>query len=63
MTTIALRWAWIAFLTIDALLLIGSHPAFAASVAAPALPPHVPAVLLGGLGLLITSMTGQRLRR
>jgi len=63
MMTIALRRAWIAFVMIDALLLITVHSAVAAPAVAPTLPLHLPAVLLGGLGLLVTSLTGQRVRR
>ena len=62
MTTITVRQAWIAFLTIDALLLLGTGSAMAASVSPPAIPMHLPAVLLGGLGLLVTTLTGRRAR-
>ena len=62
MTTITVRQAWIAFLTIDALLLLGTGSAMAASATPPAIPMHLPAVLLGGLGLLVTTLTGRRAR-
>ena len=62
MTTIARR-AWVAFVTIGALLLLVTGSAEAAQIAAPATSMHIPAVLLGGLGLLVTSLTGQRIRR
>lgn len=64
MMAIALRRIWIGFLLIDALLLLGARSAVAAPVAAPAglLHLHLPTVLLGGLGLLVTSLTGQRIR-
>ena len=61
MTMIGKRQAWIAFLTIDALLLFGGGSAMAAT-AAPAIPMHLPVVLLGGLGLLVTTLTGRRAR-
>lgn len=60
MIRITKRRAWIAFVTIDALLLLSTGSAVAASTTAPALPPHLPTVLLCGLGLVITTMTGKR---
>lgn len=62
MTKFAKR-AWVAFVTVDALLLVGTGSAMGAQFGAPAMHVHLPSVLLGGLGLLVTGMTGQRLRR
>ncbi|HET8996931.1 MAG TPA: hypothetical protein VFN42_09705 [Acetobacteraceae bacterium] len=63
MTSISKRWAWVAFGMIDAVLLFDPGSAFAAPGAVPDIPQHLPAVLLCGLGLLVTSMTGHRIRR
>lgn len=60
MTTIANRRRWVTFVTVDALLLLGTSSAMAAPVAAPfVVSVHLPSVLLVGISLVWMALAGR----